>query len=125
LLLWTSHLSKTRLPERDPQLLLVFGKSTTQRRNRDESLVLENAAKVNNTENAPNESKSRRRIGLKWDKNRNKKKGLREKRRGRQRCEARGKEAREIVATDMRRFAPETRVIPFFTQGSEDPRATR
>jgi len=39
-------------------------------------LALENEAEVNYTENAPSESKSRRRIGLKWDKNRNKKKGF-------------------------------------------------
>jgi hypothetical protein len=38
-------------------------------------LVLENEAEVNNTENAPSERKSRRRIGLKWDKNRNRKRG--------------------------------------------------
>jgi hypothetical protein len=61
--------------------------------------VLENEAEVNKTENAPSESKSRRRIGLKWDKNRNPKKmgwggGLREKRRGGQRCKARGQRNR-------------------------------
>jgi len=64
-------------------------------------LALENEAEVNYTENAPSESKSRRRIGLKWDKNRNKKKRVCGKK-DEDDNDAR-QEAREIVATEMSR----------------------
>ncbi len=62
--------------------------------------MLENAAEVNNTENAPSESKSRRRIGLKWDKNRNNKRVCGKKEEDDNDAM---QEAREIVATEMSR----------------------